>query len=227
MRPKLRTRWNLTPRQAARLQERLRGRAELHDRLDSIRHIAGADMAFDPKTNLAFAGVIVYRFPEMAEVERAMARRRLRFPYVPGLLSFREIPILLAAFARLRTEPDVLLVDGHGLAHPRRFGIACHLGLILDKPAIGCAKSRLVGEHRDPAMRAGATATLYFQGAKVGAVLRTRTGVKPIYVTQGHRVSLPTALRIVRKCLDGFRIPKPTREADRYVRELRRLYSRP
>ncbi len=224
MKPKTRTRWDLTPREAARLQERLRDRVELRDRLGPVRYVAGADLAFIPKTNLAFAGVVVFRFPEMAEAERAMARGKLRFPYVPGLLSFRETPILLAAFARLKIEPDVILVDGHGLAHPRRFGIACHLGLILDKPTIGCAKSRLVGEHRDPAPRAGSTAPLVFQDAKVGVVLRTRAGVKPIYVTQGHRVSLPTALQIVRKCLDGFRIPKPTRAADSYVRELRRQY---
>lgn len=222
MKPKLRLRWNLTPRQAIRLQERLRERTELQDRLGPIRHVAGADVAFDPRTNLAFAGVIVYQFPEMVEVERVMARGQLQFPYVPGLLSFREIPILLAAFARLKTEPDVLLVDGHGLAHPRRFGIACHLGLILDRPTIGCAKSRLVGNHRDPASHVGATALLYFQREQVGVVLRTRKGVRPIYVTQGHRISLSTALKIVQTCLDGFRIPKPTREADRYVRELRR-----
>ena len=224
MRPQLKTRWNLTPRQAARLQERLRERAELEDRLGPVRTVAGADLAFDPATQIAFAGVIVYRFPEMIEVERTMARGRLRFPYVPGLLSFREIPMLLAAFARLQSEPDVILVDGHGLAHPRRFGIACHLGVILDRPTIGCAKSRLVGEHREPPARAGSTAPLYWEGLKVGEVLRTREGVKPIYVTQGHRVSLPTALEIVRQCLDGYRIPKPTREADHYVRELRRLF---
>jgi deoxyribonuclease V len=221
MKPKHRVRWNLTPRQAARTQERLRHRIELRDRLGLVRYVAGTDLAFDPKTNLAFAGVIVYRFPQMCEVERAWARRKLRFPYVPGLLSFRESPILLAALARLKIEPDVILVDGHGLAHPRRFGIACHLGLLLDKPTIGCAKSLLVGEHRNPASRAGSTTPLFFRGAKVGVVLRTRTAVKPIYVTQGHRVSLSTALKIVRSCLDGFRIPKPTREADRYVRELR------
>jgi deoxyribonuclease V len=220
----LRRRWNLTPRQAMREQERLRERVLLEDQFGPIRFVAGADVAFDPATDLAFAGVIVYKFPELEEVERRMARRKLRFPYVPGLLSFRESPLLLAAFARLRTEPDLILIDGHGRAHPRLFGIACHLGVLLDKPTIGCAKSLLVGEHSEPGAKAGATAPLMFKGERAGVVLRTRDGVKPIYVSSGHRVSLGTAVRLVRQCLDGLRIPKPTREADHYVRELRRSF---
>jgi deoxyribonuclease V len=226
MKPKVLARWNLTPREAMREQERLRERVILEDQFEPIRIVAGADLAFDPETDVAFAGVIVYRFPELEEVERRMARRKLRFPYVPGLLSFREGPALLAAFARLRTEPDLILIDGHGRAHPRHFGIACHLGVLLDKPTIGCAKSLLVGEHAEPGTRAGATAALDFRGERVGTVLRTRDGVRPIYVTTGHRVSLESAVKLVQQCLDGYRIPKPTREADHYVRELRRAYQR-
>lgn len=224
MKTKLRTRWNLTPREAMRLQETLRERVERQDRFGTLRFVAGADLAFDPETNLAFAGVIVYQFPQLREVERRAARRTLRFPYVPGLLSFRESPVLLAAFEQLRTEPDLILVDGHGVAHPRRFGIACHLGLLLDRPTIGCAKSILVGEAAEPGVRAGSTAPLVDKGETVGMVLRTRDRVKPIYVTTGHRVSLESAVRIARQCLDGFRIPKPTREADHFVRDLRRAY---
>ncbi|MGD1154894.1 MAG: deoxyribonuclease V [Terriglobia bacterium] len=224
MKTKLRTRWNLTPLEAMRLQETLRERVEREDRFGTLQFVAGADLAFDPETNLAFAGVIVYQFPQLREVERRMARRTLRFPYVPGLLSFRESPVLLAAFEQLRTEPDLILVDGHGIAHPRRFGIACHLGLLLDRPAIGCAKSILVGEAAEPGVRAGSTAPLVDKGETVGIVLRTRDRVKPIYVTTGHRVSLESAVRIARQCLDGFRIPKPTREADHFVRDLRRAY---
>lgn len=220
------TRWDLTPREAMRLQERLRERVVLEDRFGPVRLVAGADLAFDPETGVAFAGVIVYRFPELEEVERRMARRKLRFPYVPGLLSFRESPVLLAAFARLKTEPDLILIDGHGRAHPRLFGIACHIGLLFDKPTIGCAKSLLVGEHEEPAAAAGSTAPLVFRDECVGAVLRTRQSVKPIYVTPGHRVSIGSAVELVRKCVDGFRIPKPTREADHYVRELRRAFQR-
>ncbi len=207
-----------------RLQETLRERVEREDRFGTLQFVAGADLAFDPETNLAFAGVIVYQFPQLQEVERRMARRTLRFPYVPGLLSFRESPVLLAAFEKLRVEPDLILVDGHGIAHPRRFGIACHLGLLLDRPTIGCAKSILVGEAVEPGVRAGSTAPLVDKGETVGIVLRTRDRVKPIYVTTGHRVSLQSAVRIARQCLDGFRIPKPTREADHFVRDLRRAY---
>jgi len=209
-----------------RLQESLRERVELEDRFGDIRYVAGADLAFDPATEVAFAGVIVYRFPNLEEVERRMARRKLRFPYVPGLLSFRECPILLAAFARLKTEPDLVLIDGHGRAHPRRFGIACHIGILFDKPTIGCAKSRLVGEHQDPDRRAGSTSPLMLEGERLGVVLRTRDNVRPIYVTTGHRVSLDSAVGLVKQCVDGFRIPKPTREADHYVRDLRRAYQR-
>jgi deoxyribonuclease V len=226
MKPRLRARWNLTPREAMRLQERLRERVGLKDDFHSIRFVAGADLSFDPETDVAFAGVIVYRFPEFQEVERRMARRKLRFPYVPGLLSFRESPVLLAAFARLGTEPDLILIDGHGRAHPRLFGIACHIGVLFDKPTIGCAKSLLVGEHAEPGAHAGSTAPLILGGERVGIVLRTRDRVKPIYVTPGHRVSVDTAVELVKLCVDGFRIPKPTREADHYVRDLRRAYQR-
>jgi deoxyribonuclease V len=209
-----------------RVQEKLRARVVEEDQFGEVRFVAGADMAFDPATDMAFAGVIVYQFPELEEVERSMARRQLRFPYVPGLLSFRESPVLMAAFARLETEPDLVLIDGHGRAHPRRFGIACHFGVIFDRPTIGCAKSRLVGGHREPGKKAGAMSPLLLEGERVGVVLRTRDNVRPIYVTVGHRVSLDSAVNLVRRCLDGYRIPKPTREADRYVRELRSAYQK-
>lgn len=208
-----------------RLQERLRERVAIeHQAGPSIHAIAGADLAFDQRTEIAFAGVVVYEFPQLQEIERRSARKRLRFPYVPGLLSFRETPALLAAFGQLRSEPDLLLIDGHGRAHPRLFGIACHVGVLLDKPTIGCAKSLLVGDHEEPPVESGATAPLVFRGQQVGLALRTREGVKPIYVSVGNRVSLESAVRLVMRCVDGFRIPKPTREADHYVRELRRDY---
>ena len=224
MKPRIKPRWNLAPRAAVREQERLCERVILEDQFGPIRYVAGADLAFDPATDVAVAGVIVYRFPELVEVERRWAQRKLRFPYVPGLLSFREGPALLAAFARLRTEPDLILIDGHGRAHPRLFGIASHIGVLLDKPTIGCAKSLLVGEHQEPGRKAGSTASLWFKGERVGEVLRTRDGVKPIYVTTGHRVALDSAVELVKRCADGFRIPRPTREADHFVRDLRRSY---
>lgn len=224
MRTVIRNRWKITPREAVQLQARLRERVVLEDAFQPIRYVAGADIAFDPATEEAFAGVIVYRFPSLEEVERRMARRRLQFPYVPGLLSFRETPVLMAAFARLKTEPDLLLIDGHGRAHPRLFGIACHIGVLFDKPSIGCAKSLLVGEAGEPGLKSGSTATLNYQGEIVGTVLRTRDNTRPIFVTQGHRISLATAVKVVINCVDGYRIPRPTREADHYVRDLRAAY---
>lgn len=216
--------WKLSPREATHEQERLRDAVQEKDGFTELRYVAGADMAFDPETDEAFAGVIVYELPDLREVERRMVRQKLQFPYVPGLLSFREGPALVAAFRKLRTEPDVILIDGHGRAHPRLFGIACHIGLIFEKPTIGCAKSLLVGEHSELGEEAGSSVSLTFKGQEVGIVLRTRTGVKPIYVTVGHLVSLPGSVTIVSQCLDGLRIPKPTREADHYVGALRQAY---
>lgn len=221
MKPKLRFRWNLTPREAMELQARLRDKVIEQDRFGEIRTVAGADLAFNPVTRMAVAGVVVYRLPELEEIERRFAWRRLEFPYIPGLLSFREIPVLQAAFALLKTNPDLIMIDGHGRAHPRRFGIACHVGVMFNKPAIGCGKSILVGEFGNLGQKAGATANLIHKGERVGVVLRTRDGVQPIYVTVGHRIALESAVAYVKQCLCGTRIPVPTREADRYVRALR------
>ncbi|HEV8384166.1 MAG TPA: deoxyribonuclease V [Candidatus Acidoferrales bacterium] len=194
---------------------------------NSVRTVAGADVAFDfraggTRAGRAIAGVIVYSFPEMKELERACAERELKFPYVPGLLSFREIPALLAAFAKLSAAPEVVFCDGQGYSHPRRFGLASHLGVLLDCVTVGCAKSRLIGEHAEPARAAGSWKPLMDVGETIGAVLRTRDRVNPIYVSQGHRVSLPTAIALVMAVADGFRVPKPTREADHFVEEMKR-----
>jgi deoxyribonuclease V len=214
--------WNVTPREAAKIQLRIRRHLELDDRLPTIKRVAGADVALDLERRRAIAGVIIYDFPEMQEVERVWAERPLTFPYVPGLLSFREIPVLLKAFARVRHAPDLIFYDGHGFAHPRRFGIACHLGVLLDRPSIGCAKSLLVGTHDDPPRQAGAWAPLLEGDEVLGAVLRTRERVKPIYITQGHRISLPQAIKFARAVCDGFRIPRPTRDADHFVAAVKR-----
>ncbi len=215
-------RWDVSPAEARSLQTELRGRVELRDRLPCLRRVAGADVAFDLDRGHAIAGVVVYSFPALEEIERAFAIRPLEFPYVPGLLSFREAPALLEAFSRLRYEPDLIFCDGHGYAHPRRFGIACHLGVLLDRPSIGCAKSRLIGAHAEPVRRAGSCAPLEEAGEQIGVVLRTRNGVRPIYVSVGHRISLERAIELVRAVCDGFRIPLPTREADHYVAALKR-----
>ena len=217
-------RWNVTPREAARIQLRLRERLERKDRFAEIKTVAGADVALDLRRKRAIAGVIVYRFPEMVEIERACAESPLTFPYVPGLLSFREIPVLLKAFARLRNAPDLISYDGHGYAHPRRFGIVCHLSVLLDRPTIGCAKSILVGTAKEPPRQAGSWAPLVDGKTRevIGAALRTREGVKPVYISQGHRISLDRAIEFARAAADGFRIPRPTREADHFVEAVKR-----
>jgi deoxyribonuclease V len=220
--------WRVSPREAAQIQMQLRERMELLDRLPTIRRVAGADLAFDLNRNRAIAGVVVYTFPEMEEIERRWGDSRITFPYVPGLLSFREGPALLKVFARLKNAPDLIFCDGHGYAHPRRFGVASHLGLLLDTPTIGCAKSILVGTHDAVPLEAGKWAALREGGEVIGAALRTRTGVNPIYVTQGYRVSLATALRFVLAVVDGYRIPRPTRDADHFVAAVKRgEYARP
>ena len=215
--------WNVTPKEAVQIQLRLRDLVETKDRLARIRRVAGADIALDLERGRAIAGVIVYRYPEMQEIERAWAHRPIRFPYVPGLLSFREIPTLTAAFAKLKTTPDVIFVDGHGWSHPRRIGIACHLGLVLGCPTVGCAKSILVGEADKLVEEKGACAYLRHKGEVIGVCLHLRAETRPIYVSTGNRVSLDTAVKLVLATSDGYRIPKPTREADRYVAE-RKLF---
>jgi deoxyribonuclease V len=163
----------------------------------------------------------------MVEIGRAFAILPLRFPYVPGLLSFREIPVLLAALSKLQHPPDLLFCDGQGIAHPRRMGLATHLGIVLDRPTIGCAKSRLIGTHRQPGQKQGSHAVLLDPAPgheTLGAVLRTRTGANPIYISQGQRISLPTAIRFALSVTEGSRIPKPTRDADRFAAEIKRKF---
>jgi len=219
-------RWDVAPKEAAAIQRRLRQRVAAHDELGPVRLVAGADIALDKRERMGFGAVVVYALPGLEEVERQTAVCPLTFPYVPGLLAFREAPVLIETFAKLRREPDVLVFDAHGYAHPRRMGLACHLGLVFDRPAIGCAKSVLVGEYEEPAPRAGSWSPLTDRGEVVGAAVRTRSRVKPVFVSIGHRLSLPTAIRLVLACCDGTRIPKPTREADHLCGEVKRAEKR-
>ncbi len=207
--------WNLTPKQAIALQQDLRTRVITEDRLGPLRHVAGVDVGFEDNRRITRAAVAVLSFPDLTLVEQAVARRPTTFPYVPGLLSFREIPAALDALEQLRQPPDLLLADGQGLAHPRRFGLACHLGLVTATPCIGVAKSRLIGEHDEPGEEKGAWSPLTDHGEVIGAVLRTRTRVKPVYVSIGHRVSLPTAIELVLACTTRYRLPETTRWAHR------------
>jgi deoxyribonuclease V len=208
-------RWNLTPAEAISLQEKLRHRVIPRDRLGRVRRVAGVDVGFERDGAVTRAAVAVLGFPGLELVDWAVARMPTRFPYVPGLLSFRETPAVLKALAKLKQGPDLLLCDGQGLAHPRRFGFACHLGLLADIPSIGVAKTRLIGEHEAVPGNRGGWAPLVDRGEVIGAVLRTRPGVKPLFVSVGHRVSLGTAIRWVMACVTRYRLPETTRWAHR------------
>ncbi len=215
-------RWPRNARQAIALQERLRGRLRLGGRLPRPRHVAGADLAFDAPGGLLYAAVLVFSFPDLEPIESRIVRARIPFPYIPGLLSFREAPSIVRAFGRVQIRPDLLICDGQGIAHPRGIGLASHLGLLLDLPTIGCAKSLLVGDHDPVGARFGDRATLRVAGRTVGAVVRTRAGVRPMYISPGHRIGVEDAVRYVLACCRGFRLPEPVRQADILVGALKR-----
>ena len=207
-----------SPREAALLQTRWRSQVVRRRTFRRLERIGGVDIAV--KGGRARAAVCVLRFPELELIEQATAERPLVFPYVPGLLGFREVPAIQAALEEIEALPDCVLVDGHGLAHPRRFGVACHLGIATGLATIGCGKSLLVGEHRQPGIRRGSGTRLVHDGEVIGRAVRTRDGTKPIYVSIGHRIDLDTAVRIVLRCAPRFRLPEPIRMADRLAGSL-------
>ena len=219
--PPLPHRWDVSPRRAIELQQQLAARARHTPLPREPILFAGADMALSPDRESCIAGVVVWDIRTRTIVEQQHARTRLRFPYVPGLLSFREAPAVLSACRKLRSEPELFIFDGQGLAHPRRFGLACHAGVLLDRPAVGCAKSRLCGEHRGVREARGSSAPLIDQGETVGLVLRTRKATRCVYVSLGHRITLPEAARCVLRCCTRYRLPEPTRLAHHYVTRLR------
>jgi deoxyribonuclease V len=212
--------WDVTPAEAICLQEQLRSAVIVDNRLGDVRTVAGVDVAV--QDDVARAAVVVLSYPGLELLEVARAKRRVTFPYIPGLLAFREAPAILAACAELRIEPDLFLFDGHGLAHPRRMGLACHMGLCLDKPTVGCAKSRLCGEHEELPPDVGTWVPLRDGPEVIGAVVRTQRGVRPVYASIGHKVDLETAIRwVLATCrpvgtgLRGYRLPEPCRLAHR------------
>lgn len=205
--------WRLTPRQAVELQSRLKSKVITADRVGRVRHVAGTDVGFERGGRVTRAAVAVLTFPALELADYAVVRKPTRFPYVPGLLSFREIPALLSALAMLNVRPDLVLCDGQGLAHPRRCGLASHLGLVSGLPTIGVAKSRLIGIHDEPPQRRGAWMPLRDDGETIGAVVRSRAHVRPIFVSSGHRVSLKTAIAFTMACVTRFRLPETTRWA--------------
>ena len=210
--------WDISPTEAVALQRDLAGQLRIDYGLaeSAVQSIAGVDLSPpDAQTGLVRGAVVVVAWPSLDVIEVSTAEGVADFPYVPGLLSFREAPILLEALSGLRGTPDLVLVDGQGTAHPRRFGIACHLGLAVDVPIVGCAKSRLVGEHEQPGEEKGAWTPLTHRGDVIGAVVRTRTGVRPIYVSPGNNIDLESSVRWALACSPRYRIPVPTRLAHR------------
>jgi deoxyribonuclease V len=216
-------RWDMTPKAAIALQKQLAKRIRLDCRLTQpVRYVAGVDVSYRRGGNDFFAAVVVLQLPELKLEEQVTASGRVTFPYVPGLLSFRELPVVLQAFGKLHAVPDAVLVDGQGIAHPRRFGIASHLGLWLDLPTVGCAKSRLCGEHDLPGRHRGDRVPLVLESEPVGTVLTTRDNIKPLYVSPGHLLDVPTAAELVMRCLGRCRLPEPTRLAHLLANEARR-----
>lgn len=203
--------WDVSPAEAMKIQERLRSRVSTTSALTTVCTVAGVDIGIQGE--VARAAVVVLRYPDLTILEKSLAELPVPFPYIPGLLAFREAPAILAACAKLQTEPDLFIFDGQGLAHPRRMGIASHVGVILDRPSIGCAKSRLTGTHATPPPQAGAWVPLYDGAEVIGAVVRSRANVSPLYVSIGHKVDLETAVQYVLSCCRGYRLPETTRQA--------------
>ncbi len=215
--------WNVSCGEAVAIQRELVSRLILDDcRLPlNVKTIAGADISYARRSDLFFAVVLVFSYPGLELVEEASHTERVKFPYIPGLLSFREAPPLLEAFAKLKRPPDAAIFDGQGIAHPRGFGLASHMGLFLDIPTIGCAKKRLVGTHDEVGEDAGSYTDLLLGEKKVGAALRTKRRVKPVFVSQGHRVGIDESIGVVMNCCRGYRLPEPTRRAHLAVNRLR------
>ncbi len=213
--------WKVTPQEAVRIQEGLRERLRLRAPKGPFKTIAAADVSYGLADGRLYAAFLLFSYPDVNLMESAPAWGRVFFPYIPGLLTFREAPILLKAFSRLKARPDLVLFDGQGIAHPRSMGIASHLGILLDLPTIGCAKSRLVGEEAEPGPDQGSVIPLLVHGQKVGMIVRTRAGVKPVYVSPGHRMDLDTSVEIILSLCRGYKIPEPLRQAHIFVNQFR------
>ena len=205
--------WQVSTIEALDIQRRLAGQISRVSQVTTPHFIAGVDISAGNSQGIATGAVVVVEYPELRIVEIQVVQERLSFPYIPGLLSFRESALMLAACDKLKVTPDLILVDGQGIAHPRRLGFASHLGLLLNTPTIGCAKSLLCGQHEAPGLEPGSYAEVVNQGETIGVALRTRAGVKPVYVSIGHKVDLQTAIYWVLECCRGYRLPEPTRLA--------------
>lgn len=203
-----------TPETAIALQQELRKWVVMEDDFGTVQTVAGVDVGFEDDDRIACAAIAVLQFPDLKVQESVVIRRSITFPYVPGLLAFREVPVVMEALATLQTRPDLLLCDGNGYIHPRRCGFACHLGIVSDIPSIGVAKTPYLGEHEPLADSRGAWQLIYDAGEVIGAIVRTQSNIKPIYVSIGHRISLNRAIEFVLNCTPKYRLPETTRQAD-------------
>lgn len=213
--------WDIKPSEAIEIQKKLRSAIEIKPLDKEIKVIAGADVSFNKYSPTIYACIVVFEFPSLKELTRSLVVTETHFPYVPGLLSFREIPALLKAYQQLTLKPDVVVLDGQGIAHPRRMGIASHFGLVNNIATIGCAKSLLYGKYTEPEINFGSTSNLYDKDEIIGSVVRTKTKVKPVFISPGHLITLKESVEIIKKCVTKYRIPEPTRNAHLIVNELR------
>ncbi|OGQ00768.1 MAG: hypothetical protein A2026_01410 [Deltaproteobacteria bacterium RBG_19FT_COMBO_46_12] len=212
--------WNVSISKAIRIQENLKDRLILKKTFSSLKTIGGADVAYSINKNSLFGAIVVLSYPEMEPIESATASGKISFPYIPGLFSFREGPILVKAFQGLRVKPDLMIFDAQGIAHPRGIGLASHMGLWFDLPSIGCARTPLLKEFDSPGLSRGSFEWIFLKWKKVGAVLRTTQEVKPVFVSPGHRIDLITSIRIVLAACRRYRIPEPLRKAHQISREM-------
>jgi deoxyribonuclease V len=213
--------WKVGVEEAIRIQESLRSRIILTEAFSEVKTIGGGDVGYSKNRDLLLGAIVVLSFPKMETVDSATAYGKIPFPYIPGLLSFREGPILIKTFQKLKMKPDVMIFDGQGIAHPRGFGLASHLGLWLDLPSIGCAKTHLTGEFALPRLSKGSFELIRKDGKRVGAILRTRDNVKPLFISPGHRIDLQTSIKLILATCQKFRIPEPLRIAHQATRLLR------
>ncbi len=214
--------WDLTPKQAIAVQKELAAKIVIKPLAKPIRYIAGVDCAFSTNKEYCFAAAVVWDLKSKTIVEQTHARMRVHLPYIPGLLSFREAPAILSALAKLTTKISAIMVDGQGYAHPRRVGIASHIGILTKLPTIGCAKSRLIGTHDEPGVKRGDYVNLMDKDELIGRVVRTRDHVKPLFISIGNLISLDDAMDLILQCGDGYRLPAPTRHADKTVAKVKK-----
>ena len=213
--------WDLGGKDAVALQKELASQVVIEKPTRIIETIAGADISFNKFSEVIYAAIVVLRLDTLETIAKSGVITTAKFPYVPGLLSFREMPALIEAWEKLDMEPDAIVMDGHGTAHPRGMGIACHAGLVFERPAIGCGKSVLVGKFDEPEETRGSWSPMIFKTRTIGAALRTKNRVSPVYVSPGHLMDLPTAIDLMLRCDGGYRVPEATRRAHLYVNEMR------